>query len=152
MLSAKNIIHGFCTYTNPPKNKYLISLYRNEELNVVAVFPTSQARTGVASPHRGKIIRDGYVVSYFFEANYPIGKVPGGDDDFSFPLPTTIPFDYCFKEGEQNDLLKTFNNPEVVGVLSDEEYIDLIYAFYQSPLTPMKYKLLFDKILQDYFG
>ena len=33
MLKAKNIIYGFCKYTNPPKNKYLISLYRSEELN-----------------------------------------------------------------------------------------------------------------------
>lgn len=40
MLRAKNIIYGFCTFTNPPKNKYLISLYRSETLHVVAVFPT----------------------------------------------------------------------------------------------------------------
>ena len=44
MLRAKNIIYGFCTFTNPPKNKYLISLYRSETLHVVAVFPTSKKR------------------------------------------------------------------------------------------------------------
>ena len=65
MLKAKNIIYGFCKYTNPPKNKYLISLYRSEDLNKV--------------------------------------------------------------------------------------YIDLIYAFYTSPLTPQKYKPIFDRILQEYF-
>lgn len=65
MLKAKNIIYGFCKYTNPPKNKYLISLYRSED--------------------------------------------------------------------------------------PDKVYIDLIYAFYTSPLTPQKYKPIFDRILQEYF-
>ena len=32
MLKAKNIIYGFCKYTNPPKYKYLISLYRSESI------------------------------------------------------------------------------------------------------------------------
>ena len=72
--------------------------------------------------------------------------------DFSFQLQTTIPFDYCFREGAQDELLKTFDNPKVVGVLSDKEYIDLIYAFYTSSLTPLKYKPIFDKILQEYFS
>ena len=152
MLKAKNIIYGFCKYTNPPKNKYLISLYRSEELNIIAVFPTSQHRAGVAAPRHGCNIRDGKVISYVFDAGHPIGKKKDSDEDFSFSLQTAIPFDYCFREGEQDALLKTFDNPQVVGVLSDKEYIDLIYAFYSSPLTPLKYKPIFDKILQDYFS
>ncbi len=152
MLKAKIIIYGFCQYTNPPKNKYLISLYRSEELNIIAVFPTSQRRAGVAEPKHGCNIREGQIVSYVFDAGHPIGKKQGSDEDFSFQLQTTIPFDYCFREGEQDELLKTFDSPRVVGVLSDKEYIDLIYAFYTSPLTPMKYKPIFDKILQEYFS
>lgn len=152
MLKAKNIIYGFCKYTNPPKKKYLISLYRSDDLNIIAVFPTSQHRAGVAMPRHGCNIRDGKVVSYVFDARRPIGKKTDSEEDFSFPLQTTIPFDYCFREGDQNDLLKTFDSPEVVGVLSDKEYIDLIYAFYTSPLTPQKYKPIFDKILQVYFS
>lgn len=152
MLKAKNIIYGFCKYTNPPKNKYLISLYRSDDLNIIAVFPTSQRRAGVAVPRHGCNMRDKQVISYVFEAGYPIGKKKNSNEDFSFPLQTTIPFDYCFREGDQNDLLRTFESPEVVGVLSDKEYIDLIYAFYTSPLTPIKYKPIFDKILQDYFS
>ena len=152
MLKAKNIIYGFCKYTNPPKNKYLISLYRSEELNIIAVFPTSQHRAGVATPKHGSNIRDGKVISYVFDAGHPIGKKKDCDEDFSFPLQTTIPFDYCFREGEQDVLLRTFDNPQVVGVLSDKEYIDLIYAFYTSPLTPLKYKPIFDKILQNFFS
>lgn len=152
MLKAKIIIYGFCKYTNPPKNKYLISLYRSEELNIIAVFPTSQRRAGVAEPKHGCNIREGQIVSYVFDAGHPIGKKQGSDKDFSFSLQTTIPFDYCFREGEQDELLKTFDSPRVVGVLSDKEYIDLIYAFYTSPLTPLKYKPIFDKILQEYFS
>ncbi len=37
MLKAKNIIYGFCKYTNPPKNKYLISLYRSEDPDKVYI-------------------------------------------------------------------------------------------------------------------
>lgn len=152
MLKAKNIIYGFCKYTNPPKNKYLISLYRSEELNIIAVFPTSQRRSGVDTPRHGCNIRDNKVISYVFEAGHPIGKKYSSDEDFAFPLQTTIPFDYCFREGNQEDLLKTFDEPKIVGVLSDKEYIDLIYAFYVSSLTPQKYKPIFDKILQEFFA
>lgn len=152
MLKAKNIIYGFCKYTNPPKKKYLISLYRSDDLNIIAVFPTSQRRAGVDIPKHGCNIRDGKIVSYVFDAGHPIGKKSGLDKDFAFPMQTTIPFDYCFRCGEQDELLKTFDNPQVVGVLSDDVYIDLIYAFYTSPLTPQKYKPIFDKILQDYFS
>lgn len=118
MLRAKNIIYGFCTFTNPPKNKYLISLYRSETLNVVAVFPTSRKRSGSLSPKHGKNYRGQDIVSYVFEANRCIGKKYGSD--------------------------------EVVGVLSDEEYINLIYAFSKSPLTPRKYIAIFEKILKRY--
>ncbi len=151
MLKAKNIIYGFCKYTNPPKNKYLISLYRSEDLNIIAVFPTSQRRAGVLAPKHGCNYRDNQVISYVFDAGHPIGKKKDSDENFAFPLQTTIPFDYCFREGDQNDLLKTFDSPEIVGVLSDKVYIDLIYAFYTSPLTPQKYKPIFDRILQEYF-
>lgn len=150
MLKAKNIIYGFCRSTNPPKPKYLISIYRSDSLNVIAVFPTSQNRSGASMPQHGCNIRNGNVVSYVFEAGRPIGKKTDGREDFSFPLLTVIPFDYCFREGEQYDLLKTFDSPEVVGVLSDNEYIDLVYAFYKSPLTPQKYKPIFDRILLEY--
>lgn len=152
MLKAKNIIYGFCKYTNPPKNKYLISLYRSEELNIIAVFPTSQRRAGVAVAKHGCNYRNNQVISYVFDAGHPIGKKKDSDEDFAFGIQTTIPFDYCFREGEQNEILKTFDSPKVVGVLSDSEYIDLIYAFYTSPLTPQKYKPIFDKILQEYFS
>ena len=53
MLKAKNIIYGYCTYTTPNKPKYLISLYRSDTLNIVAVFPTSRKRSGVLLTQHG---------------------------------------------------------------------------------------------------
>ncbi len=66
--------------------------------------------------------------SYVFDAGVPVGKKYQSEDDFCFPLQTTIPFDYCFREDTQENILKSFDNPSVVGVLSDKEYVDLIYA------------------------
>lgn len=70
MLRAKNIIYGFCTFTNPPKNKYLISLYRNETLHVVAVFPTSKKRSGSLSPKHGM----GHRTKRFFQWSGKMGE------------------------------------------------------------------------------
>ncbi|MCH5307626.1 MAG: hypothetical protein J1E37_06045 [Prevotella sp.] len=152
MLKAKNIIYGHCTYTTPNKPKYLISLYRSEDLNIIAVFPTSKSRAGTSNPIHGCNKRDNIIVSYVFEAGRPIGTKYQSEEDFSFPLQTVIPFDYCFREDTQDNILKTFNSPKVVGVLSDREYVDIVYSFLHSPYTPEKYKEIFDKILRDYFG
>lgn len=150
MLRAKNIIYGYCLRTTPNKYKYLISIYRSDDLNIVAVFPTSQKRSGSSSPVHGINMRDGNIVSYVFKGNVTIGNMPNSEEPFSFPLDTTIPFDYCFWNDSQEDILKKFRNPEIVGILSDKEYIDLVYAFLNSPLTPNRYRPIMDKILKEY--
>lgn len=152
MLKAKNIIYGYCTYTTPQKPKYLISLYRSEELNIIAVFPTSKRRAGVAVAQHGCNRKNNVPVSYVFEAHTPIGKKYMSDEDFCFPLQTTIPFDYCFREDTQDRILQSFVNPSVVGILSDKEYVDLLYALLYSPHTPQRYKEIFDQILHTYLG
>ena len=150
MLKAKNIIKGFCISTTPNKTKYLISLYRSEDLDIIAVFPTSQKRSSVAAPKHGSNMKNNIIVSYVFEANKVIGKKYQSEEDFSFPLQTTIPFDYCFMDDLQDKILASFVEPEIVGVLSDQEYIDLVYSFLHSPLTPKKYIPIFDEILHEY--
>ena len=152
MLKAKNIIYGYCTYTTPQKPKYLISLYRSEDLNIIAVFPTSQRRSCVVIAKHGCNRKNDIPVSYVFTARTPIGKRYMSDEDFCFPLQTTIPFDYCFREDPQEKILQSFVNPSVVGVLSGEEYIDLLYALLYSPYTPKRYKDIFDQILHEYLG
>lgn len=69
MLSPQNVIRGFCKNTNPPKYKYLISLYRSEELNIIACFTTSQNRAGVPSEQiKHGIIKnkEKEIISYVF--------------------------------------------------------------------------------------
>ena len=152
MLKAKNIIYGYCTYTTPNKPKYLISLYRSDTLNIVAVFPTSRKRSGVLLTLHGCNRKDNVPISYVFNANRPIGKKYCSDEDFCFPKQTTIPFDYCFREDSQENILSSFVQPTIVGVLSDDEYVDLIYALLHSPHTPKRYKDIFDKVLHEYLG
>lgn len=115
--------------------------YSQLQRNVLAVYHLNTERT-----------TEERILYHVFEANRCIGKKYGSDEDFSFPLYTTIPFDYCFRDGEQENLLKSFQHPEVVGVLSDKEYIELIYAFYKSPLTPQKYIPIFEKILEEFYS
>lgn len=149
MLAPKNVIYGFCKTTNPPKPKYMISLYRSEELNVVACFTTSQKRAGVPSEKikHGKITNDKKeVLSYVFLPDVPVGKTPVGAE-FHFPVQTVVRFDYCFREDEQTKLLSSFEEPKVVCTLDDTEYENLIYAMYQSDDTPLIYKTYFEKIL-----
>ncbi len=112
------------------KNKYLVSLYRDENFFIVAAFTTSQNRCG-----------------FHFEANDPIGRTLDGTDDFSFPLRTTITFDYGLIENNQWDLCRKMENPKVVGVLNEEVFLDLIYKMYTSDYSPERYKKYYEKVL-----
>lgn len=151
MLTPKNVIYGFCNTTNPPKRKYLISLYRDGNLHVVACFTTSQTRAGVpAEKVKHGAIRnsDKELVSYVFQPDKIVGVTPDGKD-FRFPKQTVIRFDYCFKEEDQDRLLANFESPVIKCKLTDKEYIDLLYAMYHSEDTPEKYKPLFEKVLKE---
>ena len=149
MLTPKNVIYGFCKTTTPPKNKFMISLCRNEDWNIVACFTTSQERAGVPPEKvkHGTITNDNKeVLSYVFLPEVIIGKTPQ-NKGYHFPVQTVVRFDYCFKEEEQSKLLSSFDNPKVICVLNDNEYENLIYAMYRSDDTPLDYKPLFEKIL-----
>lgn len=149
MLSPRNVIYGFCKTTNPPKYKYLISLYRSDELNVVACFTTSQERAGVPLEeikHGAIKNKEDEIISYVFLASTEVGGSPNGTK-FKFPKQTVVRFDYCFKESEQDKLLDGFVSPCVVCRLHESEYKNLIYAMYKSDDTPEKYKPYFCEIL-----
>lgn len=154
MLSPQNVIRGFCKNTNPPKYKYLISLYRSEDLNIIACFTTSQNRAGVPPEqikHGAIKNKEGEIISYVFLTEVCVGLTPE-NENFYFPLQTVIRFDYCFKEGSQTELLSNFQSPAIVCKLNDAEYADLIYAMYKSDDTPEIYKPLFEKILSELLG
>lgn len=152
MLSPRNVIYGFCTTTKPPKPKYLISLYQSNELNIIACFTTSQARSGILLEKikHGKIQNNqDDIVSYVFLSTVEIGLTPN-NTTFTFPKNTTVRFDYCFQAGYQDDVLGQFDSPTIVCTLHKEEYVDLIYAMYQSGDTPKEYKPIFEKILEKF--
>ena len=149
MLSPQNVIRGFCKSINPPKYKYLISLYRSEELNIIACFTTSQDRAGVPLEeikHGAIKNKENEIISYVFLKDRCIGLTPG-NEDFHFPRQTVIRFSYCFKEGNQIELLSNFQSPTIVCKLHDTEYENLIYAMYKSDDTPEIYKPYFEKVL-----
>lgn len=144
MLSPRNVVYGFSKITNPPKEKFLISLYRSKELSVVACFTTSQDRAGVPLEqvtHGAIKNKEKEIISYVFLTSVCVGVAPDGSD-YHFPVQTVVRFDYCFKDGEQTDLLSSFNSPKVVCKLNDAEYENLIYAMYKSDDTPENISLI----------
>ncbi len=152
MFQPKEIIYGFAKGINPPHNKYMVTLYRDENLQIIASFTTSKDRAGVAIDK----IRHGInyndanqVSSYVFEKDFVIGKDPATEKDFAFPKRTTIVFDYGIREGSLESFEREFENAQVVCVMNDSEYVDLIYAMYKSPSTNGRHKAILDKILQE---
>lgn len=154
MLNPGEIIYGFAKNLYNPKYKYAISIYRDENVNILLQFTTSQARTGVPTEliHHGANYIKGECMSYVFEKNIEIGVDPRNNSRFSFPKRTTMVFDYGFLHGKEKFLLEQFDNPVTVCKLDEQEYINLIYAMYRSNRTNPAYKPYLDKILQEYYN
>lgn len=120
----------------------------------MACFTTSQQRAGVPELQiqHGPIYRDKKCISYVFERGVAIGRNPDTGNEFSFPKRTVITFDYGVREGQREYFMEQFDNPVVVCVLDEKEYIELVYAMYCSPYTKTSHKVVLDKILQDYYS
>lgn len=153
MLNPGDIIYGYAKNLHTPKNKYAISIYRDEEVNVLLQFATSQPRAGVPSEqvHHGAIYKDDECLSYVFEAGVELGFDPRDGGRFAFPKRTVMTFDYGFLKGQEKFLLEQFDNPTTVCKLDEKEYIDLVYAMYKSKRTKPEYKPYLDKILKEYY-
>lgn len=151
MFTPRNIIYGFLKTSRPPKYKYLISLYRDDDMEFLACVTTSKNRSGVPLEEvkHGANKRDNEIISYVFFVGRTIGKEYETDNDFSFPQQTTIRFDYCFQKAKQESLSNIIDDAKVVGVLSKEEYLELVYAMYRSPDTKEEYKLCLERVLQE---
>lgn len=151
MFQPREIIYGYVTglgFRNS-KNKYLISLYRSDDLEIFACFTTSQHYYGVPEDQvkHGAIFKDGEYHSYVFEKGVIIGKNPETGADFSFPDRTTVTFDYGIRQGFIGDFADGIQNAKVVCVLNKEEFGNLLYAMYKSPNTNQKYKPLLERSL-----
>ena len=154
MFQPREIIYGYAKGLYMPHNKYLVVIYQDDNLSIVACFATSKSRAGVPEKdiHHGAIYRNRKCVSYVFDEGKYIGVNPQTGEPFSFPKRTVITFDYGVREAPIEFFLKEFNNPKVVCVLNEQEYIDLVYAMYSSPDTDMRHKQALDKILREYYS
>lgn len=154
MFEPGNIVLGFAKKISDPKNKYVVSIYRDEECEILLHFTTSQPRAGVPieDVHHGIIRKDDEYVSYVFEAKREIGTNPETGTRFSFPKQTTMSFDYGLLKGTEQKLLTMFDNPRVVCKLDEKEYINLVYAMYRSSRTPIQYKPHLEKVLDNYYS
>lgn len=153
MFEPREIVYGYAKGFYSPHNKYIVTIYRDQALNIVACFTTSKSRAGVPVDkiHHGTIYKDKQCVSYVFEEGVKIGKNPTTGEDFAFPKRSVITFDYGVTEGAFESLLKEFDDPKVVCVLDEKEYIELVYAMYRSPYTKTKYKQVLNDILERYY-
>lgn len=154
MFRPREIIYGYAKGLYMPHNKYIVVIYQNENLSIVACFTTSKNRAGVPEGeiHHGAIYRDKQCVSYVFDQGKSIGVNPQTGNHFSFPKRTVITFDYGVREAPVEYFLKEFDNPEVVCILDEKEYMELVYAMYTSPNTDTRHKKVLDKILREYYS
>lgn len=153
MFQPREIIYGYAKGLYSPHNKYIVTIYQDDNLSIVACFTTSQQRAGVPEQQiqHGPIYRDKKCISYVFDQGVTIGRNSDGED-FSFPKRTVITFDYGVREGQKEYFLKQFDNPKVVCTLDEKEYIELVYAMYCSPYTKANHKKVLDRILQEYYS
>lgn len=134
MFAPGEIIYGYAKCLFRPKFKYAVSIFRNDELNILAQFTTSQDRRG-----------------YVIEAGQELGLHPKKGSVFSFPKRTVMAYDYGFLYGTENQLVSQFDNPEVVCKMYDEVYINLVYSLYKSDFSPTEYKPFLEKILTEFY-
>lgn len=153
MLEPGEVVYGFVKDIHPPKHKYLVTIYRDDDLQIVACFTTTQNRVGIPleSLKHGYVSKDGDIIGYFFDKNIAVGANPKTSEDFKFPRNCVIPFAYCIKEGTKEALLAGIDNAEVVCRLSPKEYEDIVYAMMCSPHTNAKHKPYLDKVLQQLY-
>lgn len=153
MFQPREIVYGFVKGINPPHHKYIVTIYQDEELSIVACFTTSQGRAGVPEDkiRHGAIYREKECISYVFDKDHCIGLNPATGVEFSFPKRTVITFDYGVREGQKEYFLRQFENPKVVCELYETEYIELVYAMYRSPHTRETHKRVLYRILDAYY-
>ncbi len=152
MFRPREVIYGYVSGLAfyKPKNKYLITLYRDDNLEIVACFTTSQRYYGVPEDmvKHGAIIRNGEYCSYVFEKDVVVGTNPETGTDFAFPQRTTVTFDYGIRQGRIEDFVEGIKQARIVCVLNKKEFGNLLYAMYKSPNMSQQYKPLLEKSLQ----
>lgn len=150
MLEPGEVVYGFVKDIHPPKSKYIVTIYRDDNLRIVTCFTTTKNRVGIplCELQHGYVKKDGKMVGYFFDKDVAVGCNPETGLEFSFPCDCVIPFEYGVREGLKEDFLSEIDNPIVVCALNPTEYLDIVYAMYKSPFTNSKYKPYLEKVLR----
>lgn len=75
MFEPGEVIYAFVKSTHPPKNKYFVTIYRDDELRIVTCFTTTKNRVGCALEQlsHGYVKKDAEIVGYFFDRNVDVG-------------------------------------------------------------------------------
>lgn len=149
MFDPGEVVYAYVKNTHPPKNKYFVTIYQDDDLRIVTCFTTTRNRVGIPLDQlsHGYVKKDNQLVGYFFDKNVEVGLNAEGTP-FKFPRNCVIPFDYGVQIGTKSQLLNSVENATVVCKLHPKEYEDLVYAMYKSPLTNSKHKQYLDKVLQ----
>lgn len=150
MFEPGEVVYAFVKTTHPPKNKYFVTIYRDDELRIVTCFTTTQDRVGTPLEilRHGYVRKEGQIVGYCFDCTVEVG-LDLSNQPYKFPRKCVIPFDYGVNQGTKDQFLKIVENPVVVCRLHPKEYENLVYAMYRSPRTNPKYLPYLDKVLQE---
>ncbi|MDE5750660.1 MAG: hypothetical protein K2H87_07840 [Duncaniella sp.] len=156
MFGHGEVVYGFVSGLGffKPKNKYLITLYRDEDLEIVACFTTSQPYFGIPVEQvtHGPVMRNGHYHSYVFEKGVVVGTNPDTGADFAFPDRTTVTFDYGIRQGSIGKFEEGMTNIKTKCKLFREEFGNLLYAMYKSPNTEKKYLPYLEKSLNELYA
>ena len=137
MFQPGEIVYGFVSGLGFRKPKY-----------------TSQCYYGVPDEQvkHGAIVRNGEYFSYVFEKDVVIGVSPEDGSEFSFPLRTTVTFDYGINKGYIGNFAEAMQDIKTVCTLNKKEFGDLLYAMYKSPEMNNAYKPYLEKSLEALFN
>ncbi len=149
MFEPREVIYAFVKNIPPPKYKYFVTIYQDDNLRIVTCFTTTKSRVGIPLDQltHGYVKKDKHLVGYFFDKDIEVGLDLEGIP-FNFPRNCVIPFDYGIQVGTKEQFLNNVEQERVVCKLHPKEYENLVYAMYKSPLTDSKFKPYLDKVLQ----
>lgn len=150
MFEPGEVVYAYVKNIYTPKNKYFVTIYRDDDLRIVTCFTTSRNRVGcpLEQLRHGYVKSDNQIIGYFFDKNVEVG-VDSDNQPFKFPKNCVIPFDYGVRIGTKEQLLASIEQGRVVCKLHPKEYEDIVYAMYRSPRTNPRFKPYLAKILNN---
>lgn len=75
MFEPGEVVYAYAKNTHPPKNKYFVTIYQDDELRIVTCFTTTRNRVGIPLDQlsHGYVKKNNQLVGYFFDKNVEVG-------------------------------------------------------------------------------